>query len=234
ELRYRWHDRPLFEQARAAVYAEVDARLAALGHDGAAGRADHVRWLVDCPQPLVGLLCPRLGTAPPPLRRTLLEVLVQPYYRIRDPAPCGLRGVDGRGCGVSEYGFDGRRIPLFATHAAYADLAAVVRALAPLIADVPADHDVVVDFLLCRKVASEGPDAVAAAVRDVLDQAGFARPLRRVVVAVATEGRGLGMAEVLHFTYRATPDGYAEERVYRGLHPMMGKRLHLWRLRNFE
>jgi acetyl-CoA carboxylase carboxyltransferase component len=54
------------------------------------------------------------------------------------------------------------------------------------------------------------------------------------VVIVATEGRGLGMGDVLHFTFRPQADGYAEERVHRGLHPMMGKRLHLWRLRNFE
>jgi acetyl/propionyl-CoA carboxylase alpha subunit/acetyl-CoA carboxylase carboxyltransferase component len=234
ELRYRWHDRPLFEQARAAVYAEVDARLAALEHDGAAGRADHVRWLVDCPQPLVGLLCPRLGVAPPPLRRTMLEVLVRRYYRIRDLERLTMLGADGRGCAVAEYGFDGRRIHLFATHAAYAQLGDATRALAALIADVPADHDVVLDFFVYREAASEDPDAVAAALRGVLERAGFGRWLRRIVVVVATEGRGLGMGDVLHFTYRPQADGYAEERVYRGLHPMMGKRLHLWRLRNFE
>jgi acetyl/propionyl-CoA carboxylase alpha subunit/acetyl-CoA carboxylase carboxyltransferase component len=234
ELRYRWHDRPLFEQARAAVYAEVEARLAALGHDGAAARAAHVRWLVDCPQPLVGLLCLRLGAAPPPLRRTMLEVLVRRYYRIRDLERLTMRDVGGRSCAVAEYEFDGRHIHLFATHTAYAHLGDAARALAALIADVPADHDVVVDFFVCREAASEDPDAAAAAVRGVLDGAGFARRLRRIVVVVATEGRGPGIGDVLHFTYRAAADGYAEERIYRGLHPMMGKRLHLWRLRNFE
>jgi acetyl-CoA carboxylase carboxyltransferase component len=39
---------------------------------------------------------------------------------------------------------------------------------------------------------------------------------------------------VLHFTYRPCESGYEEEKLYRGLHPMMGKRLHLWRLRNFD
>ena len=233
ELRYRWHDRPLFEQARAAVYAEVETRLAALARDDD-GRADHVRWLVDCPQPLVGLLCPHLGAAPPPLRRTMLEVLVRRYYRIRDLERLDVRDADGRSCAVAEYGFDGRRIHLFATHAAYAHLDDAARALAALIADVPADHDVVVDFFVCRGAPSEDPDAVAGVVRAVLDGAGFARPLRRIVAVVATEGQGPGMGDVLHFTYRPQADGYAEERVYRGLHPMMGKRLHLWRLRNFD
>jgi acetyl-CoA carboxylase carboxyltransferase component len=39
---------------------------------------------------------------------------------------------------------------------------------------------------------------------------------------------------MLHFTYRPSDSGYAEEKLYRGLHPMMGKRLHLWRLSNFN
>jgi Acetyl-CoA carboxylase, carboxyltransferase component (subunits alpha and beta) len=37
-----------------------------------------------------------------------------------------------------------------------------------------------------------------------------------------------------HFTYRQSATGYEEEKIYRGLHPMMGKRLHLWRLSNFN
>ena len=55
-----------------------------------------------------------------------------------------------------------------------------------------------------------------------------------MVISTEGHGPGMGMGNVLHFTYRPEGDGYAEERVYRGLHPMMGKRLHLWRLRNFE
>ena len=39
---------------------------------------------------------------------------------------------------------------------------------------------------------------------------------------------------MLHFTYRPSPEGYKEEKFYRGLHPMMGKRLQLWRLSNFN
>jgi acetyl/propionyl-CoA carboxylase alpha subunit/4'-phosphopantetheinyl transferase EntD len=234
ELRYRWHDRPLFEQARSAVYAETETRLAALARDCVAGRADHVRWLVDCPQPLVGLLGPRLAAAPPPLRRTMLEVLARRYYRIRDLEQLLVRDAGGRSCAMAEYSFEGRRIHLLATHAPRAQLAEAARALAAPIAEIPADHDVVVDFFLFRDSTSESADAVAEAVRGVLQEVGFPRQLRRIVVVIATEGRGPRMGDVLHFTYRPQGDGYAEERVYRGLHPMMGKRLHLWRLRNFE
>jgi acetyl-CoA carboxylase carboxyltransferase component len=37
-----------------------------------------------------------------------------------------------------------------------------------------------------------------------------------------------------HYTFRQQQDRFIEERVYRGLHPMMGKRLELWRLQNFN
>jgi acetyl/propionyl-CoA carboxylase alpha subunit/acetyl-CoA carboxylase carboxyltransferase component len=234
ELRYRWHDRPLFEQTRSAVYAEAEMQLAALARDGGAGPADHMRWLVDCPQPLVGLLGPRLAAAPAPLRRTMLGVMVRRYYRIRDLEQLVVRDVGGRSCAMAEYSFEGRRINLLATHAPWAQLSEAARALAAPIAEVPADHDVVVDFFLSRESTSENADAVAEAVRAVLQEVGFPRLLRRIVVVIATEARGPGMGDVLHFTYRRQADGYAEERVYRGLHPMMGKRLHLWRLRNFE
>jgi len=43
-----------------------------------------------------------------------------------------------------------------------------------------------------------------------------------------------GPNKIEHFTYRPGNDGYAEEKLYRGLHPMIGKRLHLWRLNNFN
>ena len=192
------------------------------------------RWLVDCSQPLVGLLCPRLDRTAPLLRRGMLEVLVRRYYRIRDLEGLESRDVGGRTVAVAEYGFEHRRIHLLATHAEWTGFRDAARALAELIADVPAEHDVVVDFFVWRRGAPpEDPDAVAAAALAALLDAKFPRRLRRIVVMIATED-GLGIGDVLHFTYRPDGDGYREERLYRGLHPMMGKRLQLWRLRNFE
>jgi acetyl-CoA carboxylase carboxyltransferase component len=44
-----------------------------------------------------------------------------------------------------------------------------------------------------------------------------------------------GPGEVQHFTFRPAPDGgYAEDTLYRDAHPMMGKRLQLERLKNFD
>ncbi len=68
----------------------------------------------------------------------------------------------------------------------------------------------------------------------MVNQIEFTRPIRRIVVAVAAVRRGERVSHMQHFTYRLAENGYEEEKFYRGLHPMMGKRLHFWRLSNFK
>jgi acetyl-CoA carboxylase carboxyltransferase component len=51
-------------------------------------------------------------------------------------------------------------------------------------------------------------------------------------VAVAVSS-GAG-ADVHYFTFRLADSGFQEERVARELHPMVARRLHLWRLSEFE
>src|SRR5208282_367124 len=57
----------------------------------------------------------------------------------------------------------------------------------------------------------------------------------RMVATAAGTGHGQGIT-AMHFTYRpnGNANAYEEEKLYRGIHPMMGKRLHLWRLSNFK
>ena len=42
------------------------------------------------------------------------------------------------------------------------------------------------------------------------------------------------MGGMQHFTYECGDNGYAEVELFRGIHPMMSERLHLWRLQNFN
>jgi acetyl-CoA carboxylase carboxyltransferase component/biotin carboxyl carrier protein len=235
ELRYRMFDRPLFEQARAEVYAEAEARLAAVaGELPPATRDAHMHWLVECPQPLVGLLSSRFAAAAPVLRRTMLEVLVRRYCRIRDLAAVRTSEEEGKAWAVATYRLSDKRIHLLATHAPAAQLAEAARAALPHLGALPGEDDVVLDFFLWAEERPADVDATAAAIGEVLTENRFRRRLRRVDVAIASADSSLGIGGMLHFTYRPQPDGrYVEERLYRGLHPMMGKRLHLWRLGNF-
>ena len=60
----------------------------------------------------------------------------------------------------------------------------------------------------------------------------LAHDVRRVCVAVCSGG---GDSNVGYFVFRPAADGsVVEDDLTRGVHPMVGRRLDLWRLRNFD
>jgi acetyl/propionyl-CoA carboxylase alpha subunit/acetyl-CoA carboxylase carboxyltransferase component len=74
----------------------------------------------------------------------------------------------------------------------------------------------------------------AEQLRETLARIPTTPALHRIVVAVAEPRRGRGMSAIDLFTFRPGPEGLREDEVLRGLHPMMGQRLQLWRLSEFE
>ena len=53
-------------------------------------------------------------------------------------------------------------------------------------------------------------------------------------MAVGGADREPGMGGIQHFTYEYSDGRFHEVQLFRGVHPMMGERLHLWRLKNFK
>jgi acetyl/propionyl-CoA carboxylase alpha subunit/acetyl-CoA carboxylase carboxyltransferase component len=235
EVRYRYFDQPLFEGARKQIYDQVEDHLSYLAADPlAADRAERVSALIECPQPLVGLFSGRFGAADTPFRQLMLEVLTRRYYRMRTLTGFRSLAVDGQ-CFISaEYNEKGTSVNVFTTHTEYPRLSQAVETMLPMIAAVPADHDIVIDFYLWHSGLPGNAEAMQQDVHSMLNQAGFPRSIRRLLVAVAGPGRGQGISGMQHFTYRPGENGYEEEKLYRGLHPMMAKRLNLWRLNNFQ
>jgi acetyl/propionyl-CoA carboxylase alpha subunit/acetyl-CoA carboxylase carboxyltransferase component len=235
EVRYRYFDQPLFEQARKQVYAQAEEHLAHLAADPEAhDRHERIRALVECPQPLVSLIAGRFTTADIALRQLMLEVLTRRYYRIQTLSDLRSVGVNGQRCTSAEYDEDGKRVHLFTTHADSPQLCEAARAIFPLIEEVPPDHDIVIDFYVWHAGSLEDPEATQQEFSSMLNQAGFPRGIRRIVVAVSGPSSDHGMGGVRHFTYCPSENGYVEEKLYRGLHPMMGQRLHIWRFNNFK
>jgi len=236
EVRYRYFDQPLFERARKQVYEQVEENLAYLAaHPDAPDRHERLHALVECPQPLVRLLCSRFPEAGPGVRKLMLEAITWRYYRIRTLESFRSFDVDGHGYAAAEYEHEGKRIHVFTTHAEYSRLSEAAREMLPLLADIPPDHDIVIDFYAWHSGWLGDPEVTQQEVRTALDRAGFPRPIRRIVVEAASSGYSQGVGGMQHFTFRPTAaNSYEEDRLYRGLHPMMGKRLHLWRLENFK
>ncbi|HEX9110514.1 MAG TPA: carboxyl transferase domain-containing protein [Terriglobales bacterium] len=235
EVRYRYFEQPLLESARKQIYADVEDHLTYLAaHPDAADRRERIRALVECPHPVVSLFAGRFAAATPPLRQLMLEVLTWRYYRIRMLKDFRSLDVDGHSYVSAEYEKEGKRIHVFTTHAEYLHLPDVARTLFPALQEVPIDHDIVLDFYVWDSSLLGEPETVQQEVHSMLNQAGFPRSIRRIVVEVVGPGCAQGPGGMQHFTYRPSENGYQEEQLYRGIHPMMGKRLHLWRLSNFK
>jgi acetyl/propionyl-CoA carboxylase alpha subunit/acetyl-CoA carboxylase carboxyltransferase component len=235
DLRHRVFDLAAFEAARKKVYADMDGVLARLvAEPGAFERPERVRTLVECPQPLQSLYLGRFLEAPAAERAAMLEVLTKRYYRFRPLENYRAASFRGREGGLAEYAFEGTRHLVVSTWCLDADFETALRDVAAHLAENPYEHDVLVDVYSWRPGPPDEAEARAAALRGVVDAVGFPPRVVRVVSAVAGAGAGLGMGGMQHFTFRPAECGFQEDKPYRGLHPMVGKRLDLWRLEGFD
>jgi acetyl/propionyl-CoA carboxylase alpha subunit/acetyl-CoA carboxylase carboxyltransferase component len=235
EIKYRLFDLPAFERVRTTVLTEMDRHLNYLTQNpGAPDRSERIRSVLQCSQPMLARLLARLENAPPETRRLLLEVLTRRFYRIRSLENLSTLESKGRCMAVGEYDHDSTRIHLVSADTPFSETAATLREILPRLAEVPANDDAAIDLYALNPAPLGDPDETEAKLSSILNGTEFPRPVRRIVVCISAPGNGNGAGRVLCFTYRPSPDGYREERISRGLHPMMSKRLQLWRLGNFE
>jgi hypothetical protein len=228
ELRYRYFDQPAFENARTHVYDEAEEHLNFLAvQPDSPERHVRIRALIECPQLLAGLMAGRFPTADSVSRQTMLEILTARYYRTRSLQKLSSAQAEGYSYVIAEYDYEGKRIHAIATCADYGELCVAAKALSLAMAAVPPDHDVVVDFHLSKRGALADADSTQADISKLINTVPFPRALRRIVVSVAGICPGQRLSQMQHFTYRSGEAGYQEEVLYRGVHPMMGKRLHL-------
>ncbi len=240
EVRYRLYAQPLLEQARREAYTEAVAHLAYLEeHPDAPDRAARIEALVRCPQPLKSLLSSRFETASSALGAIMLEVITRRYYRIRSLENVQAKTIEGKHFVMAEYDHEGKHVHTITTHAPYEGLAHAAVMLCPMVETLPEDHDIVVDFYLWKDGPLGDSEETLQEVLAVFNDSACPRGLRRIVVALSGPESGMGIGGTQHFTIRPSEDGYWEEKsfkgvLHRGLHPMMAKRLNLWRLQNFD
>lgn len=251
--RFRWFDQPLVDQARDSVLAGVRDELEYLaGNPEAADYPARLDALAAIPERIVQFLAERIesGVAG---REPMLEVLARRHYREHELHD--LRNIEpgGRPMVICDYTLDNRPSHLITTIARMPELTAGSPLVTDLLAQLDADanqHQCVIDLYLLWPQMPDSPSAAAAALREVLAGLGLISRLRRIAVAVCP---GAGRA-VAYFTFRpgsARPDGanadgasadsagsdsggIVEDDLVRGVHPMVGRRLNLWRLRDFQ
>jgi acetyl/propionyl-CoA carboxylase alpha subunit/acetyl-CoA carboxylase carboxyltransferase component len=228
-LRYEAYERPLIEDARSHVYADVRAHLAALGqHPDAQEYAERIQALVDSPEPLVRLLAEEL-TADGPGAQAMLEAMTRRYYRVRALEDVKAFEEDGRSYVTGDFELNGQRLYLISTIARHDDLDGALAALDARAATAPDRTHVVTDVYLSWNDAPADADEVSAALRDALERYATLAGGRRVTVTVC---RSVDPT-VQQFTFRPSGGALAEEKIIRDMHPLTGQRLDLWRLKNF-
>ncbi|HET8595399.1 MAG TPA: carboxyl transferase domain-containing protein [Intrasporangium sp.] len=231
--RFRWFDQPLVDAERASVLAGVRDKLGALATaPDAPGHAEGVDELAAIPEQLVRFLAERLEGGLPE-HEPMLEVLIKRHYRGHDLRDQHTFSAGGRPFSVADYTLDERDTHLTTTIGLVSELTPGSPLDAAVTADVEGrlpDHEAVVDLYLSWPDEPASPEDASAELAERLSRMPFTEQVRRVAVAVsAGDGR-----PVDYFTFRPTGEGLTEDRLVRGVHPMVGRRLSLWRLRAFD
>ena len=233
-VRFRWFDQPLVDADRASVLGSVGDELEQIDAmpegDERSARLDA---LAAIPERIVRFLGARLRRGVPE-REPMLAVLIKRHYR--EYALHDLRETTAghRAVATADYHLDGRDSHLVSTAATIDELAEgtpLSGLLADLVADRPAGHQAVVDLYVHWGDLPLDQEEASAFLAARLARMPFASRVRRVAVGVVPDDE----REVGYFTFRPQPDGSMEEdRPVRDVHPMVGRRLNLWRLRDFE
>ena len=232
-VRFRWYDQPLVDAARAdelaGVRDEVDALAA--GPEEVPDYAARIETLAAIPEQIVRFLAERLEHGIPE-REPMLEVLARRHYMEHDLHDLRWLGADHRKAVVADYVLDDRPTHLVSTVGTVQELAdggELVDALAEQVAARQSGHQAVLDLYLSWPQMPESPDEAQEELARLLAALPFTREVRRVAVAVCPAGG----RPVSYFTFRPEESGMVEDELVRGIHPMVGRRLNLWRLRNF-
>ena len=232
-VRFRYFEEPVVQANREFVLEGAARLLAELEEAGGARGDDdesmrRVEALVESPEPLIRLLAQRADreTALPD---PVLEVLTRRYYRSRNLENLRSFLLEGRSCVTADYDLLGTRLHLVALMGAMRDLPGALSAVGRLAADVGEPRTLLVDLYVSWPDRPGDPDAMAAQLHGMLGDLASMPSVRRITVTVSIPD-----GDVDTVTFRPSPEGLAEERLIRGMHPLTAQRLNLWRLKNFD
>ncbi len=232
-VRFRWFDQPLVDRERADVLDGVRVEVESLAGDpDAPDRAERMDALAAIPEPIVRFLAERLEGGVP-AEEPLLEVLIRRHYREYEMEDLRSLADRGRPFAIADYVLDDRPSHLVSTVGLFTELvpeSPLTLALADQVAARRPGQQAVVDLYLCWPDAPADADDCVAALTAALQPIPFSHDVRRVAVGVCAGGG----QPVSYFTVRPRNGGLVEDRLVRGVHPMVGRRLDLWRLRDFD
>lgn len=238
DARFRFIDEPIVEAGQALTQARMEAHLDALAENPLrVERAERIRALVEAPQPMrEALLRRRLATDDRDMQAIILEIRARRWYSTRLIRDLRVVEVEGILLCCADYDIDDRSIHVVLAYTPLDQVSAVGAAIATHMAEVDPIRRPVVDLMCWHGDIQPDPNDSSAALVERLAEWDLGRPLWRVDVTVTSLSPQTDPeSRTQYFTYRPGADGaLAEDRFYRNLHPMLAKRLELWRLGNFD
>ena len=242
DLTFRQIDEPELQRRVADLYARMEAHLAALAADPARpDREELVGQLVRCPQPLRPALLRwwrAAAEAPaggPDLREVLLETHVRRFYRYCQLGPIRFHRQSAHLLAAAGLRLGDEHLHLVVGYAPLPDLAELAGDVAAALAEIDPAAPVVLDVVTWRDGDVPGNDAMAGELTERVAGCEFGRTLHRLDITVTSlAGSPAEHARTQHVTFRPAPGGgFAEEPLYRNLHPMLAERIELSRLADF-
>jgi acetyl-CoA carboxylase carboxyltransferase component/biotin carboxyl carrier protein len=238
DARFRFIDEPVVEAGQAQLQEQMEAHLDALAEDpDRLDRAERITALVECPMPMRELILRRrMSGASGGLATALLEIRARRWYRIRDLRDQGIVEVGDVRLYCADYDWEGRAIHVMLAFTPLSGLEQVGAAIAEHLTEVSADRAPIVDLMCWRPEGQPNGDDLSATLLERLATWELGRPLWRLDLTMSSLAPDVEPENrTQYFTFRAGPLGTLEEdRFYRNLHPMLAKRLELWRLGNFD
>ncbi|MFP5321984.1 MAG: carboxyl transferase domain-containing protein [Acidimicrobiia bacterium] len=223
-VRHRCIDQPLVESNRAAVHEQVRRALEAVVVDPDDDAA--LAELVATPVPLMAEVAALDGFGrSDAASAALVEVLTRRFYKVREVADVRRRTGAPLVTATTRHRSGVERV---------VGLACAQRELADAVAAVAAAIDGADDHVVDLYVRLDAPlpaDELVAEVDRAL-AGGLPGSVSRVAVVAAAPGDE--DRAVHHLSWRRDGDAFVEDATFRGLHPMIGERLQLWRLENFD
>ncbi|MBA8824726.1 acetyl/propionyl-CoA carboxylase alpha subunit/acetyl-CoA carboxylase carboxyltransferase component [Saccharopolyspora lacisalsi] len=221
---FAWFAQPLLRRNRARVYANVRKHLRHLdAHPDAPDRTERIAEMVRSTEPLMRLLGQRI------LRdgrdnATMLEVLTRRYYGNK-----GITGVrTGEVAGCTFVVVERADSSVVSSAVSFEALGNALRGLAEL---AGGEDAIDADIYLAWEKQPEDSDAMAEALHEVVSAHPLPDQVRRLTATVAGSS---GAVMHHHFTFRPSTAGMTEDRLIRGLHPYIARRMQLERLSKFD
>jgi len=221
-VRHRCIDAPLLDVSRTAVHDEARRSIEALAADP--DDVDALERLVATPIPLLAVIASVDGFGrSADTSAALVEAMLRRFCKVREVADVE-RHVGEHPTVTATTRRDGK-VRVVGVACEQDELAGGLAALAAHVAD--GEH---VADLYVRLATPTAAQELAAAVDAALADVELPAALGRVAVAAAAPGDEVAH----HLSWRRRDGRWVEDVVFRGLHPMVGERLQLWRLENFD